>query len=236
MVALLVIGLILMALTFDVWVQRRAYTLEALRGLASAPEPSTLPPELRPVPEGLAFDPRHVWLELIGARAVRVGVDAFYPAALGRPEHVRLLDPGAPVRRGDVIATLERGGRELDVRAPFDGQVVAVNPAVSRTPGLIAEDPYASGWLYRIEPARPMLRARTGRGGREWLAREGQRLKALLVQLSTPADPALGATALDGGVPVPDAYPQLPEEAWRRLTQELLDPSSEPPRPRRGDA
>ncbi|MCB9647113.1 MAG: hypothetical protein H6730_11035 [Deltaproteobacteria bacterium] len=239
MVALLVIGFILLALTFDVWVQHRAYALDALRRRISAPDPLTLPPELRPVPEGLALDPRHVWLESMGKHAVRVGVDAFYPATLGRPDVVRTLDLGAPVWRGAVIATLARGDREMGVHAPFDGHVVAVNPALAQTPGLVAEAPYTEGWLYRIEPltsARPMLGARTGRTAREWLAREGQRLKELLVKVSLPSDPALGATALDGGVPVPGAYPELPEEAWRRLTEELLEPAPEPPRSWRGGA
>lgn len=239
MVALLIIGIILLALTFDAWVQHGTYALEALRLRTAAEDPSMLPPELRPVPEGLAFDPRHVWLQLVGKHDVRVGVDAFYPATLGAPDKVRLLDLGAPVWRGDVIATLERGGRKLEVQAPFDGHVVAVNPTVSRNPARVAEDPYADGWLYRIEPlkpARPMLRARTGRSGLEWLVREGQRLKELLVQVSTPADSALGATALDGGVPMPGAYPELPEASWRRLTEALLDPSAEPPQTRRGDS
>jgi len=228
MVALFVIGLILLALTFDVWVQHRAYALEALRRRVGAPDPLTVPPELRSAPAGLAFDPRHVWLDVIGPQAVRVGVDAFYPTMLGRPDRVRLLDTGASVRRGEPIATLERAGRHLHVRAPFDGVVVDANPTLARDPGLIADAPYEDGWLYRIEPrpfSRPLMSARVGQAAREWLAREGQRLKALLVEVTAPPDAALGVTALDGGAPMPGAYAQLPEEAWRRLTHELLAPS-----------
>lgn len=227
MVALLVIVLILLALSFDLWVQRSAYALEVRRARAGGPDPLSLPPERRPAPSGLALDPRHLWLAPAGARAVRVGVDAFYPATLGRPDRVDLLEAGAPVSRGDVIATLERGGRRLFVRAPFDGRVRAVNRALGRTPGLVAEAPYDEGWLYRIDPtrpARPMLAARTGRAAHEWFEREGQRLKALLLSVTAPPDDALGATALDGGVPVPGAYAALPDEAWRRLATALFEP------------
>ena len=42
-----------------------------------------------------------------------------------------------------------------DIYAPVSGEVVEVNEALEDDPGLVNNDPYGDGWLFRLEPSEP---------------------------------------------------------------------------------
>jgi glycine cleavage system H protein len=57
------------------------------------------------------------------------------------------------VRAGKELATVETIKVDLEVQAPFDGEIVAANEALEDAPELINQDPYGRGWLVEVRPA-----------------------------------------------------------------------------------
>src|SRR4249920_3491957 len=45
-------------------------------------------------------------------------------------------------------------GEKLPAKARF-GEVVAVNDALNKDPGLVNRDPYSGAWMIKIKPANP---------------------------------------------------------------------------------
>jgi glycine cleavage system H protein len=58
------------------------------------------------------------------------------------------------VAAGKELATVETIKVDLEVQAPFDGEIVAVNEALEDAPELINQDPYGRGWLVEVRPAQ----------------------------------------------------------------------------------
>ena len=48
---------------------------------------------------------------------------------------------------------MESGKWVGPVPAPVSGEIVAVNDALTATPGLINSDPYGAGWVARLRPS-----------------------------------------------------------------------------------
>ncbi len=97
------------------------------------------------IPPHLSYTRDHEWL----AGGV-VGITAFAAGALGDIVHVRLPDVGAAVTAGEPCGEIESTKSVSDLVAPAAGVVVAVNPLVAAEPGLLNDDPYERGWLFRL--------------------------------------------------------------------------------------
>jgi glycine cleavage system H protein len=67
---------------------------------------------------------------------------------------VSLPEPGQSVLAGRELATVETIKVDLEVQAPFDGEIVAVNQTLEDAPDLINQDPYGRGWLVEVRPAQ----------------------------------------------------------------------------------
>ncbi len=159
----------------------------------------------------------HLW---VGGRASggrKVGVDDLGRRILGRVTSIALPAPGTVVRAGAPLAKVACGkDRELTLKAPCAGTVVAVNENVARNPELVQDANYTRGWLFAIRPENDALRALpTGTTAREWAKTEEHRFAHFLEQ-------QFGLAAADGGrfmVPPPEL---LPEEKWRELADGFL--------------
>ena len=131
-----------------------------------------------------------------------------------------MLQAGAP---GWAVGA---GGRELEMLAPVDGEVQAVNAAVLEDPTLASRDPYGKGWLMRVkvpsrEPVRRNLLA--GRLARSWSELAERALQGIAAQAP---DAALGAVLADGGEPSEGLARALAPDSWEEVVQRffLLEP------------
>jgi len=65
------------------------------------------------------------------------------------------------VKVGDKLSAKSRFGEIESVKATSDlysgiaGEVVAVNDALNKDPGLVNRDPYSGAWMIKIKPANP---------------------------------------------------------------------------------
>ena len=102
---------------------------------------------------GLVYAPGHTWLQPRIGGALELGLDDLAQRLLPGVSAVELPRVGTKIARGDTIATLSGGGREVRVRAPVPGVVAGVNAAVVRDPGLVKREGYGRGWLVAIDPS-----------------------------------------------------------------------------------
>jgi glycine cleavage system H protein len=85
---------------------------------------------------------------------VRLGLSDYTQQTGGDVAFIRLPEPGKVVQTGEELATVETVKVDLEIPAPFDGQIVAVNEALQETPELINQDPYGRGWLVEMRPTQ----------------------------------------------------------------------------------
>lgn len=173
------------------------------------------------------FHPGHAWARLSGDTDVAVvGWDDFARRLIGPADGFRLPEPGTRLTAGAPGWTIGAGGRELEMLAPVDGEVQAVNTAVLEDPALASRDPYGNGWLMRVkipsrEPVRRNLLA--GRLARSWSELAERALQGIAAEAP---DAALGAVLADGGEPSEGLARALAPDSWEEVVQRffLLDP------------
>lgn len=96
------------------------------------------------------FNENHCWARVAGGRA-RVGISDYMQQELGDLTFCEPPPVGLEVGQFDAVGSVESVKAVSDIISPVSGKVVAVNPAVSETPELINEDPYARGWVAELE-------------------------------------------------------------------------------------
>lgn len=106
------------------------------------------------VPEDLYYQSDHYWVRKDGDVLV-MGMDDFAQRLAGEIVYVQLPDDGKKVKAGKKIAKVESGKWLGKVISPVNGEIDAVNEDLEENPGLINEDCYGKGWMYRIKPDDP---------------------------------------------------------------------------------
>jgi glycine cleavage system H protein len=95
---------------------------------------------------------KHVWVRTSPEGPITIGINDVASHLAG---HVIACTPkraGRAVAKGQSVATIESSKWVGPVPAPVAGEILEVNEAVRRTPGLLNEDPYGAGWIVRLRP------------------------------------------------------------------------------------
>jgi len=132
------------------------------------------------VPGGAFVSPGHTWAEIEANGEVCVGLDDFARKALESVERIELPEPGARLRRGDVLFVVRRGEEVARLRAPVSGVVAQVNAALQRHPDLLLESPYDEGWVCTLRPTElsgELAELRIGKPVIAWYQDEIARLR-----------------------------------------------------------
>lgn len=101
------------------------------------------------IPTDLKYTEEHEWVRMDGEIAI-VGVTDHAQEELSDVVFVELPDLEREVEEKDQIAVVESVKAASDIYAPVSGVVVEVNTALEEEPGLVNEDPYGEGWLFKI--------------------------------------------------------------------------------------
>lgn len=101
------------------------------------------------IPENLKYTDQHEWVET--GDIVKVGVSDYAQDQLGDIVFVELPEVGDSFDKGDECATLESVKAVSEMYAPVSGEVVEVNEELEDEPGLINEDSYEKGWIFKIK-------------------------------------------------------------------------------------
>jgi glycine cleavage system H lipoate-binding protein len=168
----------------------------------------------------VAYAPGHVWLRRRGPDALELGLDGLAQQLLPAATSVVPVHPGTRVRKGEVLAVVRSGERELPLLAPAAGTVLGVNPAAVRAPSLVKREGCGRGWLVLFAPADASLAALpTGAAAEAWLRREAERFARFLEE-------RLGFAAADGGALVAPAPWLLGDAGYRELCDAVLRPEA----------
>jgi len=170
------------------------------------------------VPDQFRYHPGHSWLFRERKNVMRVGVDEFAAALLGKVEKLELPKPGHWIRQGQRTLSFLRGDQKAEMVSPIEGEVVEINPDVLNDPTLLRKDPYGKGWLMTVfvpdeeSTGRNLLPTNLVRG---WMREAVERLYGMQPELA-------GAVAADGGRPAEDLSVAFPDKPWSELTGEFF--------------
>ena len=104
------------------------------------------------VEPGLFYTKEHEWARLLPDGSVEVGIDDYAQAALHEVVYVELPKVGKEVAQGKAIGAVESVKAVSDVFSPVSGKVLDVNKALLDSPDKVNSEPYAAGWLMRVQP------------------------------------------------------------------------------------
>ena len=104
------------------------------------------------LPDELYYEENHFWVKEEGDVLV-MGMDDFAQKMAGEIVYVQLPEEGKSLSVGKKFAKIESGKWLGKVFAPVSGELAAVNEDLETNPGLINEDCYGKGWLYKIKPS-----------------------------------------------------------------------------------
>jgi|WetSurMetagenome_2_1015567.scaffolds.fasta_scaffold222341_2 glycine cleavage system H protein len=179
------------------------------------------------IPQGIFFSRNHTWTHLERSGNARVGLDDLLIHLTGEMNFISLRTPGETIRKGELLAEFEQEGKLLRIFSPISGSIVNVNQSLAEEPGLLTDDPYGDGWLYRIRPtdwkaetASCYLAGETA----DWLKNELDRFKDFLAGSVKHHSPGNMIVLQDGGELRDHTLAALPHELWQDFQKEFLDP------------
>jgi glycine cleavage system H protein len=103
------------------------------------------------MPEGLFFEENHYWIRVEGDVLV-MGMDDFAQKLAGDIVFVKMPLVGKRLEKGKKFAQVESGKWLGKVYAPVNGELIETNEELDNNPGLINQDSYGKGWMYKIKP------------------------------------------------------------------------------------
>jgi len=103
------------------------------------------------MPDDLYYEENHFWVKEAGDLLI-MGMDDFAQTMAGEIVYVQLPDGGKKLKLGKKFATIESGKWLGKVYAPVNGELATVNEELETNPGLINDDCYGRGWIYKIRP------------------------------------------------------------------------------------
>jgi glycine cleavage system H protein len=179
------------------------------------------------VPQGVFYSRNHTWAHLAKSGIASVGLDDLLLHITGATRLNYLKNAGESIQKGDPMAVLDHEGKQLVIHAPISGTIVGNNASLLENPDLLHEDPYETGWIYKIKPAR--WREETGslylaETATEWSQKELERFKDFLsVNLAKYSPEASMITLQDGGELRDHLLTEMPAELWKDFQREFLE-------------
>jgi glycine cleavage system H lipoate-binding protein len=170
------------------------------------------------VPEGLFYHQGHGWLRPEPGSIGVVGLDDFARKLIGKVDAVELPAVGSRLAQGEKGWSLVVGSTPVSMLSPVDGEVVAVNQEVLRSPEILRQDPYGKGWLLKVKSPRITADTKnllSGKLARAWMENALEKLH--------PIGPEnVGPVLADGGFPVDGIARALGGDKWADLARSHL--------------
>lgn len=103
------------------------------------------------MPDELHYEQNHYWVRQEGDLLI-MGMDDFAQKLAGQVVFVQLPEEGKAVKLGKKFASVESGKWLGKVFGPVNGEIAGVNEELETNPGLLNQDCYGKGWMYKIKP------------------------------------------------------------------------------------
>lgn len=102
------------------------------------------------VKTGLYYSRDDFWVEIQGDQAV-VGISDFLQKARGDVAFLETVEVNTAIRQGEEAGKIETIKATFGIIVPVSGKIAVINPEIESKPYLINQDPYGTGWIYRIQ-------------------------------------------------------------------------------------
>ncbi len=109
-------------------------------------------------PSDRSYSKDHEWVQVEGEVAT-IGITDFAQDQLTDIVFVELPEVGRQVNAGDAVAVLESVKSVADIYAPCAGEIAQVNSELEEHPEKVNEDPFGSGWIFKLKVSAPDLSA-----------------------------------------------------------------------------
>ena len=106
------------------------------------------------VKKGLRYSNDDVWVKKENGRYA-LGLTDYAQRRGGDIVFIEFQSTESIIEAGGLIASYETIKAALDVKAPFDCEIIESNHVLEEQPELINEDPYGAGWIARVNPINP---------------------------------------------------------------------------------
>jgi glycine cleavage system H lipoate-binding protein/ABC-type phosphate transport system substrate-binding protein len=180
------------------------------------------------IPKGIYFDKTHTWAFMEESGTVKVGIDDFLQHVTGKITRIKMKETGKKVKKGEQILSIIQNGKQLSLYAPVSGTIVEQNTLLEGNAAYLNSSPYASGWIYRIEPSNWSRESQLlfmADKQREFLKKEFTRLKDFLMK-ALLGDPDYAQFILqDGGEIADGVLSEMGPEVWEDFQTSFIDPS-----------
>lgn len=103
-------------------------------------------------PNDLRYTKTHEWIKVEADGTWLIGITDHAQHLLGDLVYVQLPTLGRDIEAGAEICVIESVKAAADVYSPAQGKVVAINETLTKQPELINQEPYAAGWIFRLQP------------------------------------------------------------------------------------
>jgi glycine cleavage system H protein len=112
------------------------------------------------IPSDLRYTKSHEWVRAAHGDApdgtVEIGITDHAQSALGDLVFVEVPEVGRAVKAGEASAVVESVKAASDVYSPVSGKVIASNDQLATQPELLNQDPYGTGWMFRVQTNAPI--------------------------------------------------------------------------------
>ena len=104
--------------------------------------------------EGISYDVENqMWVRFDDDGSITSGLTDIGQHIAGHILYVRPREVGEDVRKGKRVAIIESGKYVGPINAPLSGKIIEVNPKILANAGIINDEPYGEGWVFRLKPS-----------------------------------------------------------------------------------
>jgi glycine cleavage system H protein len=171
------------------------------------------------IPQGLFYSRNHTWTHLEKSGTAKVGLDDFLMHITGEVKLSNMINSGDFIKKGDLLADIEQNGKLLKIYSPLSGEITGINTSLYKSPGILNEDPYGRGWIYKIKPSNWLAEISSYYLAEEaiiWSTRELERFKDFVAISTAKHSPEISLLILqDGGELRNQPLSELPNEVWQ---------------------
>jgi glycine cleavage system H protein len=180
------------------------------------------------IPQGLFYSRHHTWTHLEESGAASVGLDDFLQHLTGEIKLTSLKNPGETIKKGEVLTQIDKDDKSLKVYSPISGEIIETNSTLNVNPGILNEDPYEKGWIYKIKPFDWKKETNSYLLAEEattWATDELERFKEFLTKgqmKKFSSEPSM-ILLQDGGELRENILSELPGDVWKDFQEEFLN-------------
>ena len=187
----------------------------------------TLSENMLSIPQGIFYGKNHTWAHLEKSGIARIGLDDLLLHLTGPVEVKQLRQPGEIIKKGEVLAEISQGEKQLIIESPVSGTIEKVNTELLKDPLRISLDPYGKGWLAAMQPENWMEETRSlfiSKGATHWVKQELTSMKDFIAMELKKYSPEEEMIILQEGGELRD-YPlsEMGNEVWKDFQEKFMN-------------